>query len=130
MKCFVKGRSFKGINPAVLEKIEPFLVTKYGEIINEVNSSVKDRESLAHEHSRIIWWCWLQGLDAAPALVKACYNSLSQLRAKGNRLMAIDNNNWRESVRLPEYIVEKRKKGRISAALFSDLIKTRIADKV
>ncbi|MBR0093318.1 MAG: hypothetical protein IJP92_16650, partial [Lachnospiraceae bacterium] len=26
-----------------------------------------------------IWWCWLQGLDAAPEVVKACYRSLQKL---------------------------------------------------
>ena len=27
----------------------------------------------------VIWWCWLQGFDQAPPIVKCCYASLEKL---------------------------------------------------
>lgn len=60
-------------------------------------------------------------------LVKACYNSLKQLT--GYSLIVIDNTNWREYVKLPGYIVEKWEKGRIPAAMFSDLLRVELLIK-
>ena len=41
----------------------------------------------------------------------------------------IDDKNWREYVELPEYIVKKWEKGRIPAALFSDLLRLELLIK-
>ncbi len=82
---------------------------------------------MRNEEPRTIWWCWLQGLAAAPPLVKACYNSLKQLT--GYSLVVIDNTNWREYVELPGYIVKKWEKGRIPAAMFSDLLRVELLIK-
>ena len=138
VRCLVKGQSFKGIYPEVLRKVEPFLVERYGtripQIAQEIKANTKctnDTNEIPHqvrnEEPRTIWWCWLQGLAAAPPLVKACYNSLKQLT--GYSLVVIDNTNWREYVELPEYIVKKWEKGRIPAAMFSDLLRVELLIK-
>ena len=98
--------------------------------VNEVNCTNDTNEIPHHvrnEVAKTIWWCWLQGIEAAPAIVKACYNSLKQLT--GYRLVVIDNTNWREYVELPGYIVEKWEKGRIPAAMFSDLLRVELLIK-
>lgn len=79
---------------------------------------------MRNEGPRTIWLCWLHGLAAAPPLVKACYNSLKQLT--GYSLVVIDNTNWREYVELPGYIVKKWEKGRIPAAMSSDLLRVEL----
>ena len=85
VRCLVKRQSFKGIYPEVLSKIEPFLIPKYGLKVQESKkfldgpSGKAERNGsreLKHEHPKVIWWCWLQDYDAAPPIVKACYNSL------------------------------------------------------
>lgn len=138
VKCLVKGQSFKGIYPEVLKRVEPFLVKRYAPLVSCFKSQVSsegantnctnDTNEIPHqvrnEEPRTIWWCWLQGLAAAPAIVKACHNSLIQLT--GYSLVVIDNTNWREYVELPGYIVEKWEKGRIPAALFSDLLRVEL----
>ena len=137
VRCLVKRLSFKGIYPEVLRKVEPFLVERYGTQIPQIARIIKantdyinDNHNLHnnanHEHPKVIWWCWLQGLDAAPAIVKACYNSLKQLTGY---LVVIDNKNWREYLELPEYIVRKWEKGRIPVALFSDLLRLELLIK-
>lgn len=135
LKCMVKGQSLKGIYPAVLCKIEPFLVKRYGTQILQISQRVKNdnlNDNNASTSSATIWWCWLQGFDAAPPIVKACYNSLVHselLVAEGYKVKVIDNKNWREYVELPGYIVEKWEKGRLPAAMFSDLLRVELLIK-
>lgn len=72
--------------------------------------------------NNIIWFCWLQGLENAPQLVKICYESVIN-KNKNMNVIFIDCNNLNEYVKLPEYIINKWKNGIISNAHFSDLIR-------
>ena len=126
VRCLLKQESFKAIYPEVLRKIEPFIVKRYAPVLQSKMSEVRGK-TFEHEHPKVIWWCWLQGLDAAPEIVKACFNSLKQLT--GYSLVVIDNSNWREYVELPGYIVEKWEKRRIPAAMFSDLLRVELLIK-
>ena len=116
VRCLLKRQSFKAIYPEVLHKIEP------------------------HEHPKVIWWCWLQGYDAAPPIVKACYNSLMrefkgssvqevQGLSDGYEIKVIDAENWKEYVELPDYIEKKWEKKQIPPALFSDLLRLELQIK-
>ena len=136
--CLYKQRSFKAIYPKVLRKIEPYLVKRYSSLVQEFNSS--RCSSLPHEHPKVIWWCWLQGKEQAPPIVKACFNSLLQefksLRnqeAQGSNeeyeIKVIDVGNWNDYVELPEYIVKKWEKKQIPPALFSDLLRLELLIK-
>ena len=95
VRCLLKRQSFKGIYPEVLKRVEPFLVQKYGSKVQEFKKFNSSRE-LKHEHLKVIWWCWLQGIGNAPSIVKACFNSLRQLT--GYSLVVIDNANWNEYI--------------------------------
>ena len=125
-RCAIKRQSFKQIYPVVLKKVEPMLVAKYGRIIQEFKRSRSLR--LEHKRSMIIWFCWLQGFEQAPPIVKACYNSLRQ-NLPDRKIKVIDNENWMEFVELPDYITRKWEKGRIPAALFSDLLRLELLIK-
>lgn len=116
-RCLVKRQSFKGIYPVVLRIIEPYLVKRYSPVMRS-NMSDERSNTFEHEHPKLIWWCWLQGIEQAPGIVKVCYNSLSPLKVNAYEVKVIDNTNWREYVELPGYIVEKWEKGRIPAAMF------------
>ena len=88
----------------------------------------------------MIWWCWLQGLDEAPQIVKACYASLVQ-EFKGSKVQegqgisgvyeikVIDAKNWKDYIELPDYIVTKWEKKQIPPALFSDLLRLELLIK-
>lgn len=67
-----------------------------------------------------IWWCWLQGLKEAPAVVKACYHSLEKL---GRGIVVITEENMLDYVSFPDYILAAKRDGRISRTHFSDLIR-------
>lgn len=126
VRCVVKRQSFKTIYPAVLQLVEPFLIEKYA----PVASRFKFQGSSDYEckRSKIVWFCWLQGLDQAPPIVKACYNSLKH-NLSDRKIKVIDNENWKEYVELPDNIVKKWEKKRIPAALFSDLLRLELLIK-
>lgn len=114
----------------ILKKVEPFLERKYGPVVQGARLNVHG-EKLEHKRSKVIWFCWLQGMEDAPDIVKACYNSLERhlVKVNGYRLEVIDGKNWKEYVELPEYVVRKWEKGRIPAANFSDLLRLELLIK-
>ena len=77
----------KGLYGEVIRQVEPFLIQKYGSKVQEFKKFNSSRE-LKHEHPKVIWWCWLQGLDEAPQIVKACFNSIMR-EFKGLRVQEI-----------------------------------------
>lgn len=136
-RCLAKRQSFKGIYPEVLKKVEPFLTERYAPFVQEfkVQANTNCTNDTNNKVSRIrelekrpIWFCWLQGIDNAPDIVRACYNSLNQ-HLSDWEIKVIDNKNWKEYVDMPDYIVKKWEKGRIPAALFSDLLRLELLIK-
>lgn len=127
-RCVIKRQSFKLIYPVVLKKVETFLIQKYGSQIPQISLRIKANTTCANETNKVIWFCWLQGLEQAPPIVKACYNSIERHLAD-REIKVIDKNNWKEYVELPEYIVKKWEKRRIPAALFSDLLRLELLIK-
>lgn len=73
-----------------------------------------------------IWWCWFQGLDAAPPLVRACYNSLEILNKKVHVITAENFHNY---VDIPDFLIDKWKKGIISNTHFSDILRLELLTK-
>lgn len=126
LRCLLKRQSFKQIYPTVLQRVEPFLIEKYAPVVSRFKIQVSG--GLEHKKSKVIWFCWLQGLEQAPVIVHACYNSI-KLNIPDREIKVIDNNNWREYVELPDDIIRKWEKGRIPAALFSDLLRLELLIK-
>ncbi|MBR5101331.1 MAG: hypothetical protein IKX34_08560 [Bacteroidales bacterium] len=139
-RCIIKRQSFKAIYPEVLKTIVPFLEKRYHRFMLDRKRSYQLQE-FEHQRHKIIWFCWLQGLDDAPPIVKACYASLNCIQhsesfdASGPNtdpvyhIQVIDNNNWREYVELPDYVVRKWEKKQIPAANFSDLLRLELLIK-
>lgn len=139
VRCLLKRQSFKGIYPEVLRKTEPYLMERYAPVLRSKMSDARGK-TLEHKHPKVIWWCWLQGYDAAPPIVKACYNSLMR-EFKGSRVQEvqglndgyeikiIDAENWKEYIELPDYIVKEWEKKQIPPALFSDLLRLELLIK-
>ena len=138
VRCVFKRQSFKGIYPAVLKRVEPHLIKRYGSIVqgfkssrslsNENHNENENNASTGSATERPIWFCWLQGFEQAPPIVNACYSSLKR-NIPDREIKVIDGQNWREYVEMPEYIVKKWEKGRIPAALFSDLLRLELLVK-
>lgn len=70
-----------------------------------------------------IWQYWDTGLDKAPEIVKACMGSVETYKGDFERVI-LTKDNIKDYVNIPDYIYEKRDKGIISQANFSDIIRT------
>ena len=124
MKSVINRKSVKTVYYEILHKIEPFLKEKYYPILLERKSYYKDQK-LEHKRSNCVWFCWLQGLEQAPPIVKACYSSLKQ-NLSDREIKIITEKNWREYVELPDFIVERWNKKQLPPALFSDLLRLQL----
>ena len=120
--CIVHKRSLKNVYTVVNDKVTPYLEDKYKKLVPE------ERGGFSESVSKKVWFCWLQGMDNAPELVKACYHAACRYLPE-REIILIDEDNYLSFVEMPEFIVEKRKKGIIPAALFSDLLRLELLIK-
>ena len=70
-----------------------------------------------------IFWCWLQGEENAPLLCKKCLQSLRR-QFTNYEIVVVTDENMFSLVKIPDYIVEKYKKGIITRTHFSDILRT------
>lgn len=101
-----------------------YIKKKYNKVISGLDYKYYEKK----EKNNNIWVCWLQGYDNMPDIVKKCIDSIYKFNSKKN-IMFIDANNYSEYVQLPKYIIEKWKKGIISHAHFTDVIRTELLVK-
>ncbi|WP_029321002.1 capsular polysaccharide synthesis protein [Butyrivibrio sp. AE3004] len=80
------------------------------------------------QNSNTVWIMWLQGLNNAPDIVKKCVESQKKAMAQ-KKFIIIDENNIYDYVTLPDYIIQKREKGIITNAMFSDLVRLELLNK-
>lgn len=78
-----------------------------------------------HEKTNIIWICWLQGEENAPELIKVCIRSIRKYNPN-KKIIILDEKTLSKYATFPNYILEKRAKGIISNAHFSDLLRAQI----
>ncbi len=76
-------------------------------------------ESVEKDASRHIFSIWFQGEQAAPPLVKACWESVR--RNCPEPLTILDSESVFDWIDLPEHVVSKWKEGKIRPAHFADI---------
>lgn len=69
-----------------------------------------------------IWFCWWQGIEQAPPLVKACYDSICR-HAGGFTVTLVTEENYRNYVHIPGWLEEKYQSGLISRTHYSDVLR-------
>lgn len=95
---------------------------KYAYAVNDI----KIKKS-SDEHINKIWQLWLQGEENMPQIVKICHSSVKKFY--GDRVVLLDKNSLNKYIELPDYIEEKYKKGIISHANYSDIIRLSLLAK-
>ncbi len=75
-----------------------------------------------------VYFMWFQGIDGAPQIVKKCYEQLKE-KLPNKKIILLSEENVFDYITLPDYIMEKYKKGIISPAHFSDLIRLELLIK-
>lgn len=105
------------------------LITKSGgkEIISKYkNQTCNSCENI--DATSPIWVCWWQGKENMPDIVKACYNSI-QKHACNHPVILITEENFRNYIDMPEYIINKQKEGYIDITHFSDILRMMLLTK-
>lgn len=69
---------------------------------------------------------WQQGLEEAPEVVRLCRQSLKNSIDKEIKIIEINDENLEMYIDLPEYILEKYSLGKISCAMFADIVRIRL----
>ncbi|MCQ5146272.1 capsular polysaccharide synthesis protein [Enterocloster bolteae] len=114
----VKNKSLKEL--VIEDNCYRKLKKKYGSFINDYNCGSRLRTS-----NKTVWICWMQGRDDAPDLVKACINSIEEKLTDFN-IVILNEKNINDYVTLPNHILEKYCKGKISKTHFSDILRVAI----
>lgn len=93
---------------------------KYHYVIDNFEPIINEAES-----SNYVWICWFQGEENAPDLVKACIASVRRTMP-AKKIVVITENNIKDYINLPDFIIEKWQRGIINQAHFSDLLRLRL----
>jgi len=118
------GRSQKALEILRLStelKTMRFLKRKYRKRIDKIKIQINTGED-TYLGSEKIWFCWFQGIDNAPSIVKMCYKSLCKC-FKNKEIVIIDKNNYKNYVEFPLYVQDKVDRQIISPAHVSDLLR-------
>lgn len=79
-------------------------------------------------YSNKIWICWFQGIENAPVLVKKCIDSIKKNMPK-HEIIILTADNYKSYIEIPEKIELKFKRGYISFAHFSDILRIELLNK-
>lgn len=112
----------------IRNKIIKKLKSKYYKKIKLFKNEI-EKQKLEHNKDKLIWFCWLQGMENAPPLIKMNYNTILKNLGDEYRVILITNENLKDYIILPDYIIEKFNKGVLSAAHFSDIIRNELLIK-
>ena len=99
-----------------------YLKSHYGYVFTKSVNEESKGERETSIFNKPIWICWLDGIENAPLLVQKCVSSIKK-NAGNHPVNIITQDNYTEFVTLPEYIMEKKEKGLIGAAHFSDVLR-------
>jgi hypothetical protein len=86
------------------------------------------KSELSKENPKIVWQCWFQGQENAPLIVRECIDSVKKF-TNGYRHVLITDDNISDFVEMPDFIIEKFKKGYISKTHFSDILRVCLLSK-
>ena len=105
-------------------KINQKLYKIYAHKVDDLLIKYQSEENKTEDKvpARRIYFCWFQGVDNAPELVKKCYASLQE-HITDREILLITNDNYRDYVTFPDYIEDKIKRGIISRTHMSDLLR-------
>ncbi len=116
-------KSLEILRLAVRNKILKRLRKKYRKYINNYAMENHNKENVQNSLGKQnIWFCWLQGIDKAPDIVKKCYSSIKE-HILDREIVLITNENYRNYITFPDYIEDKIKKEIISKTHMSDLLR-------
>lgn len=133
---FVKFNKFIGLSSDVETRgqvrrnqhIKNFLTEKYAELIKKYSNATLEKCPKVSPKNYQIYFCWLQGEENLPPLIRCCYNSL-KMNAGRYQIVFIDEKNFSDYVTLPEHILKKFSEGKITRTHFSDILRINLLEQ-
>ena len=108
---------------ALQKKYKPLLLDRLAFYENQfLTPDLAESHGGTRQRAEVIWFCWLQGVEEAPPIIKICLASLKKY-LPGKEIRLVDDSNRRQYVTLPDYIEKKWAKKQIPPALFADLLR-------
>lgn len=104
----------------VIAKVIPQYFKRYLPAVKQV----AEKKPVVDDKNEKIFSMWLQGEENAPELVKACFRSVR--RHCKQELVVLDEKTIFDYITLPDYVIEKRKKGMIKNAHFADICRVEL----
>lgn len=80
------------------------------------------------QNNNTVWVMWLQGIEKAPEIVKKCIESQKKYMPE-KKIVFVSEDNLSDYVDFPDYILKKRRKGIITNAHFSDIVRNALLIK-
>ena len=128
LKIIGQRKSLKSAYSEIISTVEKILAKKYGYILEEALKDYPSDVINGTTVPKIVWTCWLQGMEDAPYMVNKCVESQKKaLQDYEHRVLTLEN--YHQWVELPEYIEKKFRKGKIPRALFTDLLRLAVLKK-
>lgn len=94
-------------------------------------SDVLKSDNMAAETAnmpKIIWTCWWQGEQNMPPVVKRCIEAMRRY-CPDYEVRVVTSDNMNDYIELPDYIMQKHKKGYISRTHLSDILRVSLLAK-
>ncbi|MBQ8051150.1 MAG: hypothetical protein IJ197_06190 [Bacteroidaceae bacterium] len=111
----------------LLNHVTPHLKSQFYPLLCDLKAKY-DAQPLDHRRSRRVWFCWLQGLDEAPELVRACLHSQRAI-LKDREIVVVTEANFPDYVTMPDSFLRLYREGKVPRALFSDLLRLELLIK-
>lgn len=108
-----------GINYNDSQTFDRFIEKNFNKVISKYKQVSLSTD---YEIPKMIWVFWWQGELEMPSVIKECYRSILR-NANGRQVILLDHNNYKDYVKLPDYILRKVNDGIISKTHFSDLLR-------
>lgn len=113
-------KGFEILKNLIDYRLQKKLERKYKNILNLLPA-----DSVETIKPKIIWFCWLQGIENAPVLVRKCYSKIKSICLDYD-VVTITANNFSEYTNISENIVSKWENGIITNTMFSDILRTNL----
>lgn len=114
-------KGFEVFNELITIKIYNKLYKRFHSLLGD--SVIYEKQNIPK--NKVIWFCWLQGEENAPLLVKKVFASIKKYNPEYS-IVFITEQNFEKYTNIPVYIKEKWKKGIISNTHFSDILRTNL----
>lgn len=104
-------------------EIKTFLKKFYKDLLDKYKAVSVPPNKI--EENAPIWFCWFQGKDHMPDIVKVCYHSI--IKNNPSRIInVIDFNNLKSWIDIPPVIQEAYKSNNLSLAHYADYCRVRL----